>query len=147
MTASEHRIIRCVGRLARLVNRVGRRGAFLGFLAVLDWLYGWSLIAGPLPPGVDLPWFHPYVWGAIWIAAGVVCMLGMPARRDWPSFTVAAAIKAVWAMVYARLWLGHHMPRAWVTMVIWLMFALVTVMIASWPEQTVIVMPPEGNGR
>lgn len=122
--------------MARLVRMVGRRGAFLLFLALLDVLYGYSIAVSPAPQEQAYSLILPArVWAVAWIAAGVVCAASAPARRDWPGYTAAAVIKMSWAALWARLWIVGGFPRGWVSLVVWAAFAGVVVMVAGWPEQ------------
>jgi hypothetical protein len=119
----------------RVARRAGRRGAFLAFLAILDWGYGYSLFVTAAPQrafDLLLPW---QAWGVIWMAAGVVCASGILARRDWPQFTVAAGIKAAWGFLFADIWLVQHAPRGWVSVILWLAFAATVIIIGGWPEE------------
>ena len=126
-----------VRRSARkVVRRVGRRGAFLAFLAVLDVAYGWSLyVVSPAHRVYDLllPW---QAWGIIWLSVGAVCAIGAVLRTgaDRVAFALAAALKTFWGLVFVRVWLYDHVPRGWVSVVIWLAFAAVVLLVSSWPE-------------
>lgn len=114
--------------------RVGRRGAFLLFLAVLDVLFGYSLIVAPEAfRAVSL--FLPYpVWGWIWIGVGAVCAVSSVLVRDRAAFTLAAAIKASWAAVMTEVWLNAGVPLGWRSVVFWAVFAVTVLIISSWPE-------------
>ncbi len=124
----------------RVAARAGRRGAFLAFLAVLDFLYGYSLFTSPAPlRNLDLllPW---QAWAWMWIAAGVIMASGIPARRDRVQYAISAAFKTTWALLYAQLWFVQHVPRAWVAAIIWAAFAATVLIISGWPE------PPPKHG-
>ena len=118
------------------MRRVGRRGAFLAFLALLDFAYGYSLYLVPASQrayDLLLPW---QAWGVVWLAVGAVCAGGMVLRTgaDRLAFSLAAALKTCWAAVFVRVWLLDHLPRGWVSVVIWLAFAAVVLLVSSWPE-------------
>jgi hypothetical protein len=119
-------------------HHAGRRGAFLAFLAILDLAYGYGLLVASAPQRfIDL--LLPYqAWGAIWIAAGLVCASGVFARADRLQFAVAATLKGAWGLLYLDIWLIQGLPRGWVSVVIWLAFALVVLLVSGWPE-------PSGN--
>lgn len=125
------------GKLRRAARRVGRRGAFLAFLALLDAAYGYSLLettpAQQRTLDLLLPW---QAWGIIWLATGAVCAAGMMLRTgaDRLAFAAAAALKVCWGAVFIRVWLYDHLPRGWVTVAIWLAFAAVVLLVSSWPE-------------
>lgn len=128
-------------RAVWLARRLGRRGAFLCFLAVLDFSYGYALMSASIAalrasPDLILP---VHVWGWVWIAVGAVCLSGAPMRRDWPQYAAAVTLKAVWAAVYADIWTVQHGTSAWVSVVVWASFSLTVLIVASWPEP---VPPP-----
>lgn len=119
---------------------VGRRGEFLLFLALLDLLYGLSLLrpapqarrsptTGFLAEVMPLP-----CWALLWLAVGAVCLAGAFVVRDRVSFAAAAGLKVLWGSLFLVGWLAGVVERGWVSAVIWLVFALVVVRLASWPE-------------
>ena len=115
-----------------LIRRVGHRGAFLLFLALLDFLYGYSLFTtSKRTVDLTLPWT---AWGFIWTAVGVVLLIGAFAIRDRVHFAVAATLKAAWAGMFVKLWLIYHVPHAWVNVVVWVAFSAVVVTVSTWPE-------------
>jgi hypothetical protein len=123
-------------RTKRLGRRLGHRGAFLLFLAVLDFSYGYALLSASVTalrssPDLLLPM---HVWGWVWMAAGAVCLSGTVSRHDWPQFIVAATLKTAWAAVYADTWIVQNRADAWVSVVVWASFALTVLVVASWPE-------------
>ena len=125
-----------------LVTRVGRRGAFLAFLAVLDLAYGYSLFAASAPQrlvNLLLPW---QAWGVIWMVVGVACLTGVFALRDRVQFTLAATLKGAWGLLYVDVWLVQGLPRGWVSVVLWLAFALTVVLVSGWPEPPHLDVPP-----
>jgi len=125
------RLRELAGRVAR---RTGHRGAFLGFLAILDFCYGYSQWAAPpLQRRLDLflPWQG---WAVAWLVTGAACLAGALVTRDWWAFTAAALLKAAWAAVMADTWLVQGVPRGWVSAVVWACFALTVLVVASWPD-------------
>jgi hypothetical protein len=124
------------GHAARAARRLGHRGAFLLFLTVLDFAYGYALLSASVTalrasPDLILPM---HTWGWIWVAAGIVCASGAAVRYDWPQFIVAATLKAAWAAVYADIWIVQQSADAWVSVVVWATFSLAVLDVASWPE-------------
>ena len=122
--------------LRRMRHRAGHRGAFLTFLALLDIIYGYSLLVIPARSRVYdllLPW---QAWGVIWLAAGIICAAGalLPTGADKIPFALEAALFTGWAAVFTRVWAYDHVPRGWASPVIWLAFAAVVLVVASWPE-------------
>ena len=122
-------------RAAATARRAGRRGAFLAFLSLLNWAYGYSLLTAPAvqrrAADLLLPWT---AWGVLWTAMGFVTAAGIFARRDRVSYGAAVTFKTAWGLVQLDLWFGHNVPRAWVGAVIWLGFAATVLIVAGWPE-------------
>lgn len=121
----------------RLARRVGRRGGFLLFLALLDALYGYGLLSAPVPGvggyGFGLP---ITVWAAGWFTAAAACVLCSPLAlpRDRGGFIASAVMNAAWACEWAHLWLVQGYPHGWVSLVVWATFAGVVVMVSGWAE-------------
>lgn len=135
-----------MSRAARLRRRIGRRGAFLGFLAILDIIYGYFITRPPagIPPQ-PYPVFPAVVWGAWWLLTGAACTAGMLMKVDRVPYNMAALIKTAWGLRFAYLWYTG-VQYAWVSMVIWLCFAAVVLVISGWAEE--VSLPPEaGRGR
>ena len=123
--------------LRRVARRIGRRGAFLAFLALLDAAYGYSLLETAAAQRRQLDLLLPWqAWGIIWLSTGAACAAGMMLRTgaDRAAFAAAAVLKTCWAAVFVRVWLLDHVPRGWVSVVIWLAFAAVVLLVSSWPE-------------
>lgn len=119
---------------SRVKHRIGHRGSFLLFLALLDFAYGYSLIAAPPQERVFdllLPWA---VWGWIWVGTGAVLFAGSLVIRDRIAYSLAALLKVVWAGVFAEVWLVQNLPRGFVSVVVWAAFALTVILISGWPE-------------
>ena len=130
------------GALTRTRARVGRRGAFLAFLAVLDAAFGYSLLTVPRAALARADFILPvHAWGWTWIGTGVICASGILARKDRVQYTAAALLKTAWGLLYAWLW-WQGVPAAWVSVTVWLAFALVVVLVAGWPEEA--APPPPG---
>jgi hypothetical protein len=119
----------------RLWRRVGRRGATLLFLALLDLLYPLGL-AGQAPAaraGYELiaPW---QAWAGLWAATGLVCLVQAFARRDRIAFTAAVGIKLAWGSTSLAAWAVGMSPRGWLAAVIWLSFAGLIAVDSTWSE-------------
>lgn len=122
-------------------QHAGRRGAFLAFLTVLDLAFGYSLFALPRAALHNLDILLPVpVWGWIWIGTGTACASGVFLRSDRVQYTLAALLKTAWGLLYAWLW-WQGVPGSWVSVALWLSFALTIVLIAGWPEQTTLNQP------
>lgn len=125
-----------------LVRRAGRRGAFLLFLVILDGCYGYALLSASIAALRSSPnlLLSMHTWGWVWAGVGAICLTGVFARHDWFQYTLAAALKTVWAGLYARLWVAGGLPQAWISVVVWGAFAMTIVLVGGWPEQ---VRPPD----
>lgn len=123
-------------------RHVGRRGAFLAFLAVLDVLFGYSIFSVPRIALLDINTLIPITaWGWIWIGTGIAIASGVFLRVDRIQYTLAALLKTSWGLLYAYLW-WQGVPNSWVSVVLWLSFAMIIVLIAGWPEHR-MRRPPE----
>lgn len=128
--------------MGKLLQRTGRRGAFLAFLALLDILVGYSLFSSPPVRAVDmlLP-LHTWAW--VWIAVGLILITGIPTRWDRLQYTLAVGLKAAWGLLYVNLWI-QGIPHAWVSAVVWLTFAATIFLVAGWRESIDIkIVEPE----
>ena len=124
-----------MGRWGVLRHRVGRRGAFLLFLAILDAAIGYSLLTAPAAEVAAIHLVLPVaVWAWAWITVGAACAVSAFLTRDRTGYAVAAGLKAAWAGVTARAWLIYHIPQGWVGVVFWVAFAVTVLLISSWPE-------------
>lgn len=129
----------------RLVHRIGRRGCYLLFLAMLDVAIAYSMT--PFKAVSQLPayrYFTGYlplqVWAGVWLVVGLVCAAQAFARRDHFGFAAAALLKLVWAALYLAAWTSAGIPRGWVGAVVWLGFGGITAIIASWPESRSLML-------
>ncbi len=127
--------------ISRLLQKMGRRGAFLAFLAVLDLGYGYSLIADKPSFNLLLPW---NVWGWIWIGVGLFISTGILVRMDLWQYGVSALLKTTWGFVNFDSWLfrEHGVSRGWVASIVWFSFAATVIVISGWPEPKRIVDIP-----
>jgi hypothetical protein len=127
-----------LNRLARLARRVGRRGAWLLFLALVDLVYGFGLPELLRRPPARLAFLAEIlpsgVWVGMWVAVGLTCLVQAFAIRDRIAFAAATMLKVLWGTVYLVGWMLLNLPRGQVGAVVWLALAGVTVLIAGWRE-------------
>jgi hypothetical protein len=129
-----------MGWLGSVKSRVGHRGAFLLFLAVLDFLYGYSLITVTRAALGRYTMLIPVqAWGWGWISVGVVLLAGAVVKWDLFAFVTSAMFKFAWMSLWVQLWLVQGYPDGWISVTIWGSFAAVVLVVASWPEP---VVPP-----
>lgn len=124
----------------RLIHRIGRRGAFLAFLALLDVIYSYALLyptprAASNPTYVFLAAVMPlWAWGLLWGAVGAICLLYALKKHDGPGYAAAMFLKVLWALMFLLGWLFADVERGYLSTAIWGAFAAVLAIIASWPE-------------
>ena len=120
----------------KLAFRVGRRGSFLLFLAILDFVYGYALIGieNPAYGHIDLL-MPPFAWGVCWVLVGVVCFAEAFAHLDRLAFTMAVLLKFLWGSTMLLSWaFTDTNPYGWISATIFLTFSLLTAIISFWPE-------------
>jgi hypothetical protein len=123
-----------------LLARVGRRGASLLFLALVDIVYAYSLYdvtpeSRSNPGLVFLAALLPLtVWAAAWTAVGLVCAVYAFARADRLAFAAASLLKVLWGTLYLLGWALGVVPRGYVAAVLFLGFAGFVQVIAGWME-------------
>ncbi|MFG2001672.1 PAS domain-containing protein [Spirillospora sp. NPDC048911] len=120
--------------------RIGRRGAALLVFAFIDLVYGLSMISSsPDIRGVAIYKFAATMmplaaWGILWTAIGMCCLVSAFLRRDSAGFAAAIGIKVGWALLALIGWGTGEVPRGYVSVSIWAVFAGLVGVIASWPE-------------
>ena len=129
-------------RTLRVVSssRLGYRGAFLLFLAIIDFIYGWFL-AHPTPESRDTSQFvwrdhimPTQAWGGIWIGVGAALLISAFMRQDRIGYALALALKIGWAFVAVAGGLTGHVQGSWTAVAIWGGFAALTVLESGRPE-------------
>ena len=124
--------------LRSLVVRVGRRGCYLLFLALLDFVYGWSLLSQTnlIVSHLDL-YAPPMVWAIAWLTVGVVCLIESFLTLDRLAFTMAVLIKFLWGITMILSWAANPAlaPFGWISGSIFLAFCGLTSVVSFWPEQ------------
>lgn len=123
-----------------LRQQVGRRGAFLLYLALLDLIYGFAL-ANPTeqsvrnPTTIFLIGIMPLIiWAALWAVVGLACLFYAFRRKDAIGYAAAMSIKAFWAIVFLLGWITGEVERGYLSAVIWGAFVVLLLIIAGWRE-------------
>lgn len=121
-------------------SRLGYRGTFLLFLAIIDFIYGGFLID---PPDEQLRsssfiWrdhiMPTQAWGAIWVTVGVVLLISAFMRQDRIGYALAIALKIGWAFVAAIGGITGKVDGAWATVALVGGFAALTILESGRPE-------------
>lgn len=126
----------------RVARQVGHRGAVLFLFGIIALLYGVSLITTPPvpnPPGLRLLLgvMGLHGWGATLTAAGVIAILCSPLRqgRDWPGFAALVLVWLPWSLsFFVSWWPDGSNPRGWVSAVVFVAFAGIPAVCATWEE-------------
>lgn len=124
-----------------LVLRIGRRGASLLFLGLLDVAIAASLVPSISPEVKTSPLYVSisdvaplWIWASLWAIVAVACFVGAFQTQDRIAFTMAAAIKVVWALLYLAAWITDGVPRSWVGSAIFTAFGGWVLVISTWQE-------------
>jgi hypothetical protein len=124
--------------LRSIVVRVGRRGSYLLFLAILDFVYGWSLLSETnlVVSHLDL-FVSPVAWGVSWLVVGVICLIEAFLTLDRLAFSTAVLIKFLWGITMILSWAVNPVlaPFGWISGAIFLAFCGLTSVVSFWPEQ------------
>jgi hypothetical protein len=120
--------------LRKLGTRIGHRGAYLLFLALLDGVYVYALAF--LPVLTFHTFVSPYVWAGAWGLTGLACLIQSFMSWDRIAFTMAAGVKFTWGI--EMLSLPHY---GWLSASVWWSFGLITAIIASWQENVPLIDP------
>lgn len=125
-----------LNRVKGLVVRVGRRGSFLLFLALIDFVYGWSLLSAANPNVTAINLFPSVIaWGIAWTIVGLVCLVQAFATIDRLAFIMAVLIKFLWGAVMMWAWFNGANPLGWISATVFWGFAVLTSIVSFWPEQ------------
>ncbi|UBU13637.1 PAS domain S-box protein [Nonomuraea gerenzanensis] len=128
------------GNLARVLHRIGRRGASLAFVGLLCLAIAASLAFPPAeqraaPNYVALAAVAPlHLWALAWCGTGLLCLVQMFLRSDRIAFAVATALLLLYGLVYLISTFTGDNPRGWVGAAVWLAFGGWIALIATWPE-------------
>lgn len=123
-----------------LGQQIGRRGAFLLFLALLDLIYAYGLAfptarSAYSPTSLFLADTMPlWAWGALWGAVGLSCLFFAFRRKDRIGYAIAMFLKVLWALMFLLGWLFADVERGYLSTAIWGAFGAVLWIIAGWQE-------------
>lgn len=136
-----------------LIRLIGRRGACLLALGVIDIFIGWSVWIAPQSPLTLLKHIPTPVLGMTWILAGVIAIASIRRKyQDSWGFIGCWQVPFIWGCLFIAelvfplnnlgIWPGI---RAIVTY--WGYAALILV-ISGWPEGSIVIHGhPKGEGQ
>lgn len=130
-------------RLRVLSNsRLGVRGSALLTLGLFHCLYS---IQQLWPDNLwldrgDTQWrsehlFTSEVFGVIWAAVGIVCVISSFFRRDAAGYAGTVALFAFWAMTEIGAWADGQAPRGYLSAATWATFGILTLILSRIAEQ------------
>lgn len=119
----------------RVLRRIGRRGAWLLFIALLAFAFASSLANASDAQRATFGRVVPlWVWAVLWAATGVVCVVQAFVRDDRLGFSAAEVMLLLWAGLSFQAWLIGAQPRGWLGGLIYLGFAGGLWLVGTWPE-------------
>lgn len=127
--------------VTRSRHRIGRRGASLLFLALLDAVYGAGLaflgsVGRANPTYQFIGKVAPLeTWATVWWLVGAVCLTQAFMLRDQVAFGLAVCLKLTWGGLTLLGWMLHDLPRGYVSAAIWLAFGGWLFIISGWSEE------------
>ena len=128
-----------ISMLKNLGRRIGRRGSYLLFLAMLDILYGYSLIItdryGASRTKIDLLLSNK-TWSVIWVVVGLICLWQAFVKLDRLAFIAEVNIMTTWGLIMFWSWAFTPTdPYGWISGTIFGGFAMLSAIVSFWPEQ------------
>jgi len=120
-----------------VIERLGRRGAFLLTLGAVWILYGYALLTAPAPGHLGhILWIPLHAWAWIWITGGFLgaVFAWCKAGRDGIGFAGIILPVLGWASGYTYTWLFYDQPRSWINAAVWAAVSAMTIIAAGWPE-------------
>lgn len=121
-------------------SRLGYRGGFLAILAVVNILYGWSLVdpTAEQLASASYQWRSiyapPWAWGGMWILVGIIAMVSAFLPHDGAGYGAAIGWDVLWALIALASTIAGDVPRGWVSTIIWGAAAGWAALCSSWPE-------------
>ncbi|MFG1708444.1 PAS domain S-box protein [Nonomuraea sp. M3C6] len=138
--------------IARVLHRIGRRGASLAFAGLLCLAIAASLAFTPAgqratPAYAMLASIAPLtVWALAWCTIGALCLVQMFLRSDRIAFAAATALLLTYGLMHLVSTFTGDDPRGWVGGAVWLALGGWIALIATWPEAvTVDRLPGDGT--
>jgi hypothetical protein len=131
--------------LRRLSDSIGRRGAVLIVLAIVDVAYGSAITYARTVQGSDAVWwpasqdtllFLPTEgWGWVWVIVGALLLTGVWHRSDRWQYSLASGLKACWACAAFT----SPVQGLWGVVSLYIGFAVVIFIVSGWPEDSVLI--------
>jgi len=128
-----------------LIHMIGRRGACLLALGVLDVVIGWSVWLAPQSPLVLFRHIPSFVLGMSWIGAGALALISIRRKyQDSWGFIGAWAVPFIWGcLLLAELAAPANLLGIWTgirAIVTYWGYAALVMVISGWAEGQIVVM-------
>lgn len=129
-----------------LIRLVGRRGACLLALGILDVVIGWSVWIAPQSPLTLFRHIPSWVLGLSWIFAGVVALISIRRKQqDSWGFIGAWAVPFIWGSLFvAEMCAPSDILGVWAgirAVVTYWGYAALVMVISGWPEGQIVITP------
>lgn len=112
-----------------------KRGAALGFFALVDFSYFIYLLDPPTPLSPSLIWparvMPLQAWACVWGVVGLLCLAYAFVDRDAGGYVAAVAVKVCWGLISLFGWMAGVNRYGWLAAVFWLVFAVFVYLIAG----------------
>ena len=123
-------------------RRIGRRGATLLFLGLLNVSTGLNLLSSTNAQVTAFTRILPLsMWAALWLSSGIIALIQAFTYNDRLAFTFAAGMMSVWGLTYVTAWALNLIDRGWLGGIIYIALAGWILILSSWPEAFKIIVP------
>jgi hypothetical protein len=103
---------------------LGRRGILLACIGAVDCAQGLVALST-----------HDAAWSAVWLIAGLICLIQALMKFDFIGYAVAAGVKLAWATHFITLAIvGPDHLSSLGQGITWIVIGIYIVIAASWPE-------------
>jgi hypothetical protein len=129
----------------RVLARIGRRGAMLVVLSVIDIVYGLAMFLTDLVFYAEPQWWPASIysmfglsvgiWGVVWMVVGAFLLTGIPKHiPDSIHFGAAVALWVWWAFAAMVYYFTTFSPGTWGPAAVYAGFSLLILIAAGWED-------------
>jgi hypothetical protein len=123
----------------KVAQRLGRRGAILLSLGVMDTIFALAAYSQPVRAsgsGAEVLLLFPqHVWAGTWAAVAALCFGQAWSRNDAWAFAAAILIKWTYGIAFLVAYWQTSLYRGWASFAFWFIVGFVVLIIAGWTEQ------------
>ncbi len=128
--------------IRKAFRHIGRRGAYLGFMALVFFT---TLLSFQDPDQVAMrkliyPALDPvptWVWMWMWAVSMCMCLLGIVWKRaEIVGFAATTFVFVIWSVIISSALFYHtqSLKHVLLALLVYISFLAMTLMIAGWPE-------------